>query len=578
MVELALNKEIEKYKGKLFSGDYPTLSVGFYIISSLYPDNRCFCEFLPEERSYTYSEGFSYVKKVALKLKSIGIGKGDKVAVCGKNSCAWGISFYAANAAGAVIVPIDVLLSKEEVGNIVRRADVKFAFVDKDRHDYFSFLGDDRLVCLDNSGSNGDSLPYVLDWSADQDVSAELKLPEDDRELACILFTSGTTGIPKGVQLTNRNLMADIAMTEERFTVHSHDTCYAVLPLHHAYALMATFLVLTNVGGSVVFGKRLVSQQILSDVRKGNVTIFLGVPLLYTKMINGIRSELRKKNRFLRGIITLLYRFSHFLRFVLNVNLGRFFFRSILKGIGFDKMRVCICGGGPISDKIVSAFLVYGVDFMQGYGMTETSPIIALNPLKSINCKSVGKILTGIKAEIRDRGKDGYGTLFVKGDNCMIGYYEDPEKTAEILGDDGFINTGDVGYLDSNDYFYITGRAKNIIVTSGGKNVFPEEIEEEFARSRKVAQIVIVGFKADEEQLDERIRAVVYPTKELLDSVGGDFALAKEQIGKEITSVNRKLRSYKKIEDLKVVREPFEMTTTRKIKRSCVERLLENAI
>ena len=115
-------------------------------------------------------------------------------------------------------------------------------------------------------------------------------------------------------------------------------------------------------------------------------------------------------------------------------------------------------------------------------------------------------------------------------------------------------------------------------MTSGGKNVFPEEIEEEFARSRKVAQIVIVGFKADEEQLDERIRAVVYPTKELLDSVGGDFALAKEQIGKEITSVNRKLRSYKKIEDLKVVREPFEMTTTRKIKRSCVERLLENAI
>ena len=131
MVELALNKEIEKYKGKLFSGDYPTLSVGFYIISSLYPDNRCFCEFLPEERSYTYSEGFSYVKKAALKLKSIGIGKGDKVAVCGKNSCTWGISFYAANAAGAVIVPIDVLLSKEEVGNIVRRADVKFAFVDK---------------------------------------------------------------------------------------------------------------------------------------------------------------------------------------------------------------------------------------------------------------------------------------------------------------------------------------------------------------------------------------------------------------------------------------------------------------
>ena len=592
MVALALAEEFGKYRGKLFSGDYPTLSVSFHIVSRLYPDNICFREFFPEDSSCSYSQADSLVRRIALKLKRIGVAKGDRIAVCGKNSCAWGLVFYAINAASAVAVPIDALLSKDEVRNIAGKAKIRFAFADDDRCDFFSFLDESMLVRLDkivarnrqsDPAKGADSAgerenPYLFDWLSDQDDSDDLVLPSDDRDLACILFTSGTTGVPKGVQLTNRNIMADVAMTEDRFKVYSHDSCYAVLPLHHAYALMATLLVLTTVGGEVVFGKRLVSQQIVREMRKGKITIFLGVPLLYTKIANGIRDELKKRGPLIITLVSLAYRLSHFFRFSMNINIGRFLFRPILRRIGFDTVRSCICGGGPLSEKIVSNFLVWGVNFMQGYGMTETSPIIALNPLKSRNCKSVGKILTGITAEIRNKGKDGNGTLFVKGENCMKGYYEDPEETSEILGEDGFINTGDVGHLDLRGYFYITGRAKNIIVTSGGKNVFPEEIEEKFSRSRKVAQIVIIGFKNDEEQLDERIRAVAYPTKELLDSVGGDFSKAKEAISKEIISVNRSLRSYKKIEDLKVVREPFEMTTTRKIKRSCVERLLENAI
>ncbi|HAL18128.1 MAG TPA: long-chain fatty acid--CoA ligase [Spirochaetaceae bacterium] len=592
MVELALAEEFDKHRGKLFSGDYPTLSVSFHIVSGLYPDNICFREFFPEDSFYSYSQADSLIKRIALKLKRIGVTKGDRVAVCGKNSCVWGLVFYAINAASAVAVPIDALLSKDEVCNIAGKAKIKFAFADGDRCPFFPFLEEGMLVRLDKVAAGnqqnrlpeeadsafGSALPYLLDWLSDQDDSGDLALPSDDRDLACILFTSGTTGVPKGVQLTNRNIMADVAMTEDRFRVYSHDSCYAILPLHHAYALMAALLVLTTVGGEVIFGKRLVSQQIFREMRKGKPTIFLGVPLLYTKIANGIRDELKRRGPLVLTLAGLAYRLSHFFRFSLNINIGRFLFGKILRTISFDSVRSCICGGGPLSEKVVSNFLVWGVNFMQGYGMTETSPIIALNPLESRNCKSVGKILTGISAEIRNKGKDGNGTLFVKGENCMKGYYEDPEETSEILGDDGFIDTGDVGHLDSRGYFYITGRAKNIIVTSGGKNVFPEEIEEKFSRSRKVAQIVIVGFKSDEEQLDERIRAVAYPTKELLDSVGGDFSKAKKAISKEIASVNRSLRSYKKIEDLKVVKEPFEMTTTRKIKRSCIERLLENAI
>ncbi|MGE4525963.1 MAG: AMP-binding protein, partial [Sphaerochaeta sp.] len=353
-----------------------------------------------------------------------------------------------------------------------------------------------------------------------------------------------------------------------------NDVFYAILPIHHSYTMMAVFFEAISVGASIVFGKKLIISQILKELKEGEVTMFLAVPMLFNKMIAALMNGVREKGIVLYGLIRFLMSVSGLLKKVFKVNVGKKMFGFLLKKLSLDKNRICISGGGPLPASTFKMFNQLGIDFVQGYGLTETSPITHLNPVEAYIETSVGKKIPQVEVKIVNPDSDGNGIIYIKGPMVMQGYYNNPEATAEVL-EDGWLNTGDVGHQDARGYLYLTGRAKNIIVTEGGKNVFPEEIEDHFQLYNEIDTICVLGYLTDKKTKSEGIRALVYPDQKWAEEMAkqyGDKAKQKieERINQIIGEVNKELQSYKKITRVTVVDEPLEMTSTKKVKRFVV--------
>jgi len=374
-------------------------------------------------------------------------------------------------------------------------------------------------------------------------------------DTAAILFTSGTTGTPKGVMLSHRNMVSDCYLAQGNMTLYPTDVFYAILPIHHAYTMMAVFFEAISVGASIVFGKKLIISQVLKELKEGEVTMFLAVPMLFNKMIAALMNGVREKGIVLYGIIRFLMSVSGLLKKVFKVNVGKKMFGFLLKKLSLDKNRICISGGGPLPASTFKMFNQLGIDFVQGYGLTETSPITHLNPVEAYIETSVGKNVPQVEVKIVNPDSDGNGIIYLKGPMVMQGYYNNPEATAEVL-EDGWLNTGDVGHQDAQGYLYLTGRAKNIIVTDGGKNVFPEEIEDHFQLYSEIETICVLGYLTDKKTKSEGIRALKQKIEERINQI--------------VAEVNKELQSYKKITRVNVIDEPLEMTSTKKVKRFVV--------
>ncbi len=397
-----------------------------------------------------------------------------------------------------------------------------------------------------------------------------------ENDLAAILFTSGTTGTPKGVMLTHRNLVSDCFLAQGHMNIYHTDVFYALLPIHHAYCMLAVFIESFSVGAEVVFGKRLAVAQIMKDLKKGQVTMFLAIPMLFNKMIKGLMRGIREKGILVYALIRTLMSISGLVKRLFGVNPGSRLFKGLLAKLALDTNRICICGGGPLPSSTFKMFNQLGIDFVQGYGLTETSPILTLNPIERYKEASVGQVIHGVEMEIRDPDERGNGDIVVRGPMVMQGYFQNDEATKETFTDDGWLVTGDVGYLDDEQYLYLTGRKKSLIVTEGGKNVFPEEIEDRFQLYDEVEQIMVRGFQKDAAQKIEGIEAVVYPNPDAIQSVGEkngilmDKDAIQSHVERIVSEVNKSLLPYKRIERVHVLDEPMEMTTTKKIKRHAV--------
>ena len=381
------------------------------------------------------------------------------------------------------------------------------------------------------------------------------------------MFTSGTTGTPKGVMLSHENYVSDCYQAQGNMNIYNDDVFYALLPIHHAYTMLAVFIESVSVGANCVFGKKLVVKQIFKDLKEGNVTMFLGVPMLFNKVIAGIMKGLKEKGPIVYGLIRGLMGISGFLKKHFNWKGGKKMFKFILEKVSLDKIRICISGGGPLPASTFKLYNQLGIDFVQGYGLTETSPIINLNPVFDYIETSVGKVIPGAEEKIVDPDSEGNGLIYIKGSMVMQGYYKNPEATAEILSEDGWLNTGDIGHLDSRNYLYLTGRQKNIIVTEGGKNVFPEEIEDSFQLYDDIDQICVRGYVADAAKKAEGIMAIVHPSDACADKFKNDMPGLLDHIGAIITEVNASLPSYKKIRKLAISKEKFPLSSSSKIQR-----------
>jgi long-chain acyl-CoA synthetase len=332
--------------------------------------------------------------------------------------------------------------------------------------------------------------------------------------------------------------------------------------------MLAVFIEAVSVGAEVVFGKKMVTNVILKDLKQAKITMLLGVPMLFNKLLAGIIRGLKAKGALVYCLISFLMGISGLIKKVFKKNPGKKMFRMVLDQASLTTLRICICGGGPLAPAVFRKFNQLGLDFIQGYGLTETSPIINLNPVEHYKEKSVGKIVPGVDMKILNPDAHGIGEIIVKGPMVMKGYFELPDETKASFTEDGYLKTGDVGYLDSENYLYLTGRAKNMIVTEGGKNVYPEEIENEFQLFEEIDQILVRGFTLDKKMKTEGIEALVYPNPEVFK--GADKEQVKRRVDAVILEVNQRLLPYQKIERTTILETRMEETTTKKIKRDLV--------
>jgi long-chain acyl-CoA synthetase len=555
---------LDAFRGTAFSGEWPTLPEMYRITVARHGARACFTIFEPDRISLTYNEALVLINAVARWLHAKGIRKGDRVALTGKNSPEWTVAYLGILFAGAIVVPIDAQLKIEEIETLIKTAKARFLFVDEEKYERFANPeGQDGLEAVISLRKGVGEYIYTLDGPETEIEQA------DENDLAAILFTSGTMGTPKGVMLTHQNLVSDCYLAQGTpFDVLYTDIFYALLPLHHAYTMLAVFIEAISQGSEVVFGKKMVTQLILKDLKQGKITLLLGVPMLFNKLLAGILRGIREKGPVVYGLVSFLMAISGFIKKVFKVNPGKKMFHAVLEKASLTTLRVCICGGGPLAASVFRKYNQLGIDFVQGYGLTETSPIINLNPVNHYKETSVGKIISNIEMKILSPDERGVGEVIVKGSVVMKGYFEQPEETAAAFTEDGWLKTGDLGYLDSENYLYLTGRAKNLIVTEGGKNVYPEEIENEFQLFEEIDQILVRGFVQDKKMKVEGIEALVYPTPE---AFGGDTAVPKAEvkarIDKIIAEVNQRLLPYQRIERVTILDQPMEMTTTKKIKR-----------
>ncbi|SIP88658.1 long-chain acyl-CoA synthetase [Alkalispirochaeta americana] len=568
---------LDEYRGELFSGTWPTLPQLFEVSLRRFPDRPCFTVYEPDRVSLTYREAHDRITAVARHLRSLGVREGDRVAVTGKNSPEWAVAYLAVLYAGAVVVPIDYQLHDQEIANLIKAGGAEVLFVDEERFDFFQ-AGTVPLKAVLSLARSKE--PYLYSLQDDLQSQQEALPSVSADTTAAILFTSGTTGRPKGVVLSHENLVADCFLAQANLTLYHTDVFYALLPLHHSYCMLAVFIESLSVGAETVFGKRVVISQVLHDLRAAEVTMFLGVPLLFNKLLAGIMRGVREKGPVVYGVIRILMWKSGVVKKLTGINLGKKLFSTVLEKASLSTIRICISGGGPLAPRVFRAYNQLGIDFIQGYGLTETSPILTLNPVERYKETSVGKVLPETDIRIINADERGVGEIVVKGPMVMQGYYEMPQETARVFTDDGYFQTGDMGYLDNEQYLYLTGRAKNLIVSEGGKNVYPEEIENSFQLYDEIAQILVRGYQSERTPGAELIEALVYPNKDFFAAgapggAGPEQAASPEAVEARIKAiideVNKRLQPYQRISRTQLVEQEMATTSTKKIKRDTVD-------
>ncbi len=529
------------------------------------------------DRVFTYEEMGARVRAMARGLVKIGVKTGDRCVILGPNSPEWALAYLSITTAGGVCVPIDSLLSANEMRRLIADSRVKAAFV-----------APRFLDCVLDTGRGFPVPGHVIAMTAEavslpdnvmsiktleSKGTSKVKLPECRLEdLAAIIYTSGTTGSPKGVMLTHKNIVSDVAASYQA-VMFDQEMFLSVLPMHHTFECTAGFLLPIYSGSAITFARSLKSKSILEDLRASRATIMFGVPLLFQKMIEGIHRAVSRKSAVQRAAFRSIMAMVKAGERAGRPGLGVRLFRGLREKAGLGHLKFLVSGGAPLMPWIPREFRRLGLTMIQGYGLTEASPVLTINPQDAPLDNSIGKALPGVGVRVMDPDSSGVGELAFKGPMIMKGYYRDKEATAGVLDREGWLRTGDLGYVDESGYIYICGRAKDLIVTPAGKNVYPEEIEARINRSPFILESMVYGKKT--RTGGEDVHALLVPDFEVIGEQCGGKKLKDEYIRslltKEIKRINQQLTSYKRIKKFVIREEELPKTSTRKIKRHLVK-------
>ena len=501
------------------------------------------------------------------------VNKGARIAILAETRYEWYVSYLATTNGTGCVVPIDKELKTDEIINCLSRAHADLLVFSKSKLEvvnevYGKIDSLKYYICMDDL-DNDKYINYSVFIAEGEKMLSEgdkifTEATIDPEEMTILLFTSGTTAKSKAVMLCQRNICKNLMSMFSMLYIDRNDVFFSVLPLHHTYECTCGFLGQVYRGTTIAICSGL--RYITSEIKEAKPSCILMVPVMlemfYKNIMKNINSDPKKAKKFRTGL-----KISKFLM-KFKIDVRKKLFAQIHEVFG-GNMRLIILGGAPVKPEALEFFQDMGFLCVQGYGLTECAPILALNRDVDFENEAAGLPLPGVDVQILNPDSDGIGEFIAKGDNVFMGYYEDPESTAAALDSDGYYHTGDLGYIDKNGFCIITGRKKNVIIAGNGKNVFPEEIEYLLSLDDRVAESVVSGVQ-DEIKNDIIIVATIFPDMDWVEQNLGKDA-TDEQIQKEledaVDKVNEKLVNYKKIKKTVLRKEEFEKNTSRKIKR-----------
>ena len=543
-------------------------------VAIYYKINKSDKEFL----SMTYNEYYERIKALGTKLLMLGL-KDEKIAIIGENSYMWGTSYLAVTCGAGVVVPIDRELEYNEIKNIIEATETSAVIMDSKYKEIFTRMRDEDdvplKVIIDMNNEVYDEDNDVLSYEAlvnegkkeiEKGNTEYLEADIDNEKLSIILYTSGTTGVSKGVMLSQKNICTVIMSAPTYLQIKDGEKFFSVLPIYHTYECTCGFLIPLFKDSSIIYPGGL--RYLVQDLQASKPNIILGVPLIFESLISKIWKTARKKGK--EKQLKKAIKINNKLKKI-GIDLSKKLFKDIVKIFG-GQQRTFVTGGAPITKEVVQSYNAFGINIVQGYGLTEASPIVALNPDVLPYKGAAGKILPLVEGKVHNPNAEGIGELCFKGDNIMHGYYKMEDKTAEVLRD-GWYHTGDLGYIDKDGYVFITGRQKNVIITKNGKNVYPEEIEANLQMYDVILESFVWSLEGEQGQ-DSTIVATVRVDDENVENILGNTytdEMVKDLLWEYVDEYNKKVPLYKKVMKLNYRKEEFIMTTAKKIKRNVDE-------
>ncbi len=518
----------------------------------------------------TYKEVKEEVEALGTMLLNMGL-ENKKVALIGNNRYEWCESYFAVTTSNMVVVPLDKALPNQEIKSLIERSQADAVIYENKYSEVFNSLREE----------NNETLKYYINMDLKQNENGVLsftKLIEDGKELlnkgdkkysqvkidnekmSILIFTSGTTNTSKGVMLSQKNITSNILAMAKMSKMYPDDVLLSFLPLHHTFECTITFLYGYYSGATVAFCDGL--KYIAKNLQEYKISVFVAVPLvletIYKKIQKGIKDQGKEK------IVNTMSKIANFL-LKFHIDIRRKVFKSVLDQLG-GNLRIAYFGAASMDKNVIKGYNNFGIDTVQGYGLTETSPLLAAETDKEHCPGSVGMAPFNVQLKLEDVDEKGVGEIVAKGPNIMLGYYENPEATKAVMKD-GWFHTGDLGYYDKDGYLYITGRKKEIIVLKNGENVYPSEIEFLVNKLPYVTESIVFPRENTKGEIAIGVKAVY--DKDLIKEKFGEKTEAeyKKLVWEDIKEINQRLSQFKKIKELIITTEALEKTTTQKIKR-----------
>ena len=524
-----------------------------------------------KQRNISFRQFQNEISYLGSALCDLGL-QGGMIAIISENRYEWCLSYLSIVNGTGTAVPLDRELPAGEIHSLLERSDACAILCSGNYLDVLAPIKADlpnlkKIICFDLDQSQGDALALneLMEHGKsliERGKSLFVDAPIDNEAMNMLIFTSGTTDQSKGVMLSHKNIASDIMAVSSLLYADNNDRFMSILPLHHTYECTAGFLTMVYLGVTVCFCEGL--RHITRNLQEYKPSIIMSVPLILENVYTKVIKKAKKEKRYGRVKLGL---FAAGTLMKLRIDIRRRLFKEVLGNLG-GNLRLVISGAAALNPKVVKALRAMGLNIMQGYGLTECSPIVSVNRLDHYNDLSSGLPVAGIEVAIDHPDSEGIGEIKVKGPITMLGYYKNPEATNAVLRD-GWLYTGDNGYIDKEGFLYISGRIKNVIVTKNGKNIFPEDVELYLNKSQFIKESLVYGVDSKNED-DTIVCAKIVPNMDAIAEKYGHLPGQQELyslIKQEVLKANKKLSSYKKVRHFEVREEEFEKTTTKKIKR-----------